>query len=226
MAETFGLPGIDEILSMSAEEQERNDREIAEKIAAQEYADKIDNYRKCGIGERFFDESLETYKERNEESKLAKEIVQNFLKDIRQGKFRSLKIIGSNGNGKTHLAGAVLREYGGKYRTTSQLVVEYQSTKAFSANLKEKDLIEIYGSTKLLVIDEIGRSNCEKDEKYMLYTLINARYERRLPTIVIGNFNKVDFAAFVGEAVTDRLNESVITVEFTGDSYRIEKRTD
>lgn len=220
----YGLPDFNDVLSMSVEDQIKHDREIAERIAEQERAERLTNYRKCGIGERFFNESFETFTPRNEEAKMAKDIVKAFVNDIKQGKFRSLKLIGEVGNGKTHLAGACLREFGGKYRTTSQLVSEYQSTKSFSANLKEKDMVDFYGSVKLLVIDEIGRSNSEKDEKYMLYQLINARYERRRPTVLIGNFNKVDFAQFVGDAVTDRLNESVVTIEFKSESYRVDMR--
>lgn len=224
MAGVFGLPGVEDVLSMTAEEQEKYDREIAEKIAAHEAREKAERFRRCGIGERFFYESFETYIDRNEETKLAKEIVQNYLKDIQQGKFRTLKLLGAVGNGKTHLAAAVLKEFGGTYRKAAEIVSEYQSSKSFSANLREKDLLDMYGRSKLLVIDEIGRSNNEKDEKYMLYALLNARYELRKPSILISNFTNKDFAAFTGEAVTDRLNEQAITIEFKGDSYRLFKR--
>lgn len=215
---------VKDILSISEEEQMMYDREVAERIAAHEAREKNERFRRCGIGERFFCESFDTYIARNEETKMAKEIVLNYLKDIQQGKFRTLKLLGAVGNGKTHLAAAILKEFGGTYRKAAEIVSEYQSSKSFSANLREKDLMDMYGRSKLLVIDEIGRSNSENDEKYMIYALLNARYEMRKPSVLISNFYNKDFAMFTGEAVTDRLNEQAITIEFKGDSYRLNKR--
>lgn len=215
---------VKDILSMSEEEHMMYDREVAERIAAHEAREKNERFRRCGIGERFFCESFDTYIARNEETKMAKEIVLKYLKDIQQGKFRTLKLLGAVGNGKTHLAAAILKEFGGTYRKAAEIVSEYQVSKSFSANLREKDLMDMYGRSKLLVIDEIGRSNSEKDEKYMLYALLNARYEMRKPSVLISNFFNKDFAMYTGEAVTDRLNEQAITIEFKGDSYRLNKR--
>lgn len=215
---------VKDILSMSEEEHMMYDREVAERIAAHEAREKNERFRRCGIGERFFCESFDTYIARNEETKMAKEIVLKYLKDIQQGKFRTLKLLGAVGNGKTHLAAAILKEFGGTYRKAAEIVSEYQASKSFSANLREKDLMDMYGRSKLLVIDEIGRSNSEKDEKYMLYALLNARYEMRKPSVLISNFFNKDFAMYTGEAVTDRLNEQAITIEFKGDSYRLNKR--
>ena len=41
--------------------------------------------------------------------------------------------------------------------------------------------------------DEIGRGISATDEKYMLYQIINARYNTRKPTVLISNFTKADF---------------------------------
>lgn len=224
MFDELSVPGMAQFVAMTTEEQIAYDKEIAEKIAQAEAKEKLQKFYKCGIGERFFNESLETYKPRNEEARIAKAIVQDYLNVIRQGMFRTLKLLGAVGNGKTHLAAAVLKEYGGLYRKSAEIVNEYQASKSFSANLKEKDLLEIYGDTRLLVIDEIGRSNNEKDEKYILYEILNIRYEKKRPSVLISNFTNLQFAEFTGEAVTDRLNESAITIEFKGESYRLQKR--
>lgn len=215
---------VKDIMSMSEEEQMMYDREVAERIAAYEAREKNECFRRCGIGKRFFCESIDTYIARNEETKMAKEIVMNFLKDIQQGKFRTLKLLGAVGNGKTHLAAAILKEFGGTYRKAAEIVSEYQASQSFSANLREKDLMDMYGRSKLLVIDEIGRSNNEKVEKYIIYALLNVRYELLKPSVLISNFSNKDFAIFTGKAVTDRLNEQAITIEFKGDSYRLNKR--
>ena len=122
---------VKDILSMSEEEQMIYDREVTERIAAHEAREKNERFRRCGIGERFFCESFDTYIARNEETKIAKEIVLNYLKDIQQGKFRTLKLLGAVGNGKTHLAAAILKEFGGTYRKAAEIVSEYQASKSF-----------------------------------------------------------------------------------------------
>lgn len=220
----FDIPGINTFFAMSDDERLQYDEEVAAKIEEQERKEKLIQFKKCGIGERFMQESFDTYLPRNEETEMAKKIVMDFVSQIKTGTFRSLKLLGAVGNGKTHLAAAILRDFGGTYRKAAEIVSEYQASKSFSANLREKDLIEIYGNSRLLVIDEIGRSNNEKDEKYMLYAILNARYENKRPSVLISNFGNREFASFTGEAVTDRFNEQAITIEFKGESYRIDKR--
>ena len=73
---------------------------------------------------------------------------------------------------------------------------------------------------KLLVVDEIGRGISATDEKYMLYQIINARYNTRKPTVLISNYTKADFLKYIGVAAADRLVESGDIVEMNGESYR------
>ena len=62
------------------------------------------------------------------------------------------------------------------------------------------------------------------EAQYMLYQIINERYNRRKPTILISNQAKKDFLNYIGIAAADRLTESAQVVEFTGKSYRRELR--
>ena len=148
----------------------------------------------------------------------------NFLHAVKCGEFRSLVMIGNAGTGKTHLACGIIREAGGKYRTAPEIVEEMRRTKSFSANESEGDIIDYYGRLKLLVIDEIGRGISATDEKYMIYQLVNARYNTRKPTVLISNLGKSDFLQYIGVAAADRLVESAEILEMNGESYRRELR--
>ena len=71
-----------------------------------------------------------------------------------------------------------------------------------------------------MIIDEIGRSNSALDEQYIIYQIINERYNRRKPTVLISNQTKKEFLEYVGVATADRLSESAEVIELTGKSYR------
>ena len=133
-------------------------------------------------------------------------------------------MLGNAGTGKTHLACAIIREAGGKYRTAPDIVEEMRRAKSFTANDTEADIIKYYGHVSLLVIDEIGRGIAATDEKYMLYQILNARYNTRKPTVLISNHKKTDFLQYIGVAAADRLVESAEVWELNGESYRRELR--
>lgn len=209
---------------MTPEEKRAHDEEIAKLEEKQAQRDKLERYEKSGVPGRYFSEALDTYKITNEMQATAAKAATNFLHAVKCGEFKSLVLIGNAGTGKTHLACAIIREVGGKYRTASDIVEEMRRAKSFTANDTEVDIIKYYGHVPLLVIDEIGRGIAATDEKYMLYQIINARYNTRKPTILISNHKKADFLQYIGVAAADRLVESAEIWELNGESYRLELR--
>ncbi len=206
------------------EEIAEHDAEIERRERQQAAQEKIERYQKTGVPERYFNESLDTYKITNEMQATVAKAVTNFIHAVKCGEFKSLVMIGNVGTGKTHLACAIIREVGGKYRTAPEIVEEMRRAKSFTANDTEADIIQYYGHVPLLVIDEIGRGIAAADEKYMLYQILNARYNTRKPTVLISNKKKADFLKYIGVAAADRLVESAEVRELNGESYRIELR--
>ena len=207
-------------VNMTPEEIAAHDEEIKRQEAEQEKRERIERYKKSGVPERYYNESLDTYQVTNEMQKTAAQAIGEFLREIKCGAFRTLVLIGTAGTGKTHLACGTVREYGGKYATAPDIVEEIRRAKSFSAGQTEKQIIDNYSHVKLLVVDEIGRGISATDEKYMLYQLINARYNTRKPTVLISNFTKADFLKYIGVAAADRLVESGDIVEMNGESFR------
>lgn len=213
-----------DLRNMTPEEIKAHDEEIAKLEEKQAQREKLERYQKSGVPERYLNEGLDTYQITNEMQTTAAKAATNFLHAVKCGEFKSLVMLGNAGTGKTHLACAIIREAGGKYRTAPEIVEEMRRAKSFSANETEGDIIDYYGRIKLLVIDEIGRGISATDEKYMIYQLVNARYNTRKPTVLISNLGKSDFLQYIGVAATDRLVESAEILEMNGESYRRELR--
>ena len=210
---------------MTPDQLQANDAEIARLEKEQAEKEKIRRFEKSGVPERYLTESLNSYLVNNDMQATAVKTATNFIKNIKCGIFKSLVLIGTSGTGKTHLACSIVREIGGKYRTAPDLVEELRRAKSYTAAETEEEIISYYGQVYLLVVDEIGRGIAAADEKYMIYQILNARYNRRKPTILISNFSKADFLQYIGVAAADRLVESADILELNGDSFRREIRS-
>lgn len=170
--------------------------------------------------ERFFKESLDTYKTDDDEKRNALAKARLFVQAVKCGGLQTLIFLGNVGTGKTHLACGIIRDCGGLYRLASAIVEELRRAKSFNADKTEAKILDAYGKTSLLIIDEIGRGAVAAEEQYMLYQIINERYNRRKPTVLISNQTKKEFLQYIGIAAADRLTESAQVVELTGKSYR------
>lgn len=210
--------------NMTPEEAAANDAEIERREKIQKAAEKIENYKTSGVPARYINESLDTFSINNDWQAKAAGAAIKFIKDVKIGNFKTLILLGSAGTGKTHLAAAICRELGGRFKTAPDLVEELRRLKSFTSNQTEIDLITYYGKLSLLIIDEIGRGYAATDEKYTLFQILNARYNTRKSTVLISNFKKSEFLNYIGVAAADRLVESADIYEINGESYRKELR--
>ena len=210
---------ISDLLKIDAAQFQERDEEIKAWEKAQDLRAKKERYQRQ-VPERYWSESIDTYKTDTEERRKAKAKAESFIQAVKCGKFQTLVLLGAVGTGKTHLACGILNECGGLYRLAPTVVEEIRRAKSFNAKETEADILDTYGRASLLVIDEIGRGVVAAEEQYMLYQIINERYNRRKPTILVSNQSKKDFLNYIGIAATDRLTESARIVEFTGKSYR------
>lgn len=213
---------ITDFLNIDMEFQER-DTEIQAWEKAQELRQKKERYQRQ-VPERYWSESIDTYKTDTEERRKAKAKAESFIEAVKCGKFQTLILLGSVGTGKTHLASGIIYECGGLYRLAPAIVEEIRRAKSFTAKETEADILDTYGRASLLVIDEIGRGVVAAEEQYMLYQIINERYNRRKPTVLISNQTKKDFLQYIGVAAVDRLVETAEIWELNGESYRRELR--
>jgi len=107
------------------------------------------------------------------------------------------------------------------YRTEFKLLSKIKQTWRFNSETTDIEVIEQYTVPELLIIDEVGLSCNNDSDKNILYQFINARYEKKLPTLIISNLNEKDLTEYAGVRVMDRLKESGgIKLVFNWSSYR------
>jgi len=183
-----------------------------------------------GIPSRFRKKSFDNFEAVNQKaaSHLAKvrEYADLISKDDHGG--RCLLMLGKVGNGKTHLACAliesVIREtrQPSYYWTFSELVRYVKASFSKGAEHSEEDAYKDFAKGRLAVLDEVGMQNFTEFEQAVAYEAINARYLAERPTVLITNLQAKDLPLCVGERVVDRLREGGgRALDFDWKSYRV-----
>ena len=133
-----------------------------------------------------------------------------------------LTIQGASGNGKTHLAAAVLRDAAERYCITSGWV----NASEFGSEVMDLAFkggvgtyIRKYTDPLLLVIDDLGVEGMQESVRVAMYRLINTRWEQRKRTIVTTNMSLEDIKIKIGQQVADRLLRTGRFIKFDGESY-------
>jgi len=180
---------------------EQHRKEEAEKQEAL-----ISSYQSKGITPRFYGVSWENW-EADTDDKL------KAINAVREGAWKTnLFLCGKSGTGKTHLAMCLTKD-GAKYRRLPDIFREVRTD--FDS---EQDVINRYGTVKLLIIDEVGRQKFSDFEKNLFFEIIDKRWNNVLPTTLITNLNEKEFFAEYGMAILDRLRP--VMVKFNWESRR------
>lgn len=181
--------------------------------------------RSCMIPRRFKDKTLEGYVAKEPWQVKAKNKVAAYCREIadiaENGK--SLVMLGSVGTGKTHLAicmlKAMIAEGGtGVFLSVSELILSIRTSWKDGTTAEKMNL---YRDAHLLVLDEVGVQAGTENERQILFSIINHRYNEMKPTVLLSNLKLKDFQAFVGPRIFDRLKEGggeLLVLE--GQSYR------
>lgn len=196
-------------------QREKELAEQAEKEAAYQMQKSVES---SGVPRRYWHVDFDTYISRNEKDSKNLETIKKFTSLDNNDKV--LILLGAKGLGKTHLGSAIIRNCGGKFISIEELIFKYESVQDFHAKTNREELMDLYSSTKMLVIDEIGGSMQQEKENALLNYILRRRYENMLPTVLISNLSKAELLKKLGEAVLDRLCETCISLEFEGESYR------
>lgn len=142
---------------------------------------------------------------------------------------RSAMLLGTVGTGKTHLGAAmlqaVIREHAhdglrGLYATAGSIIRDMKATFG-NRGRTESDVYADLIRPDLLVIDEVGVQHGTDFERQVLFEVINGRYEKVKPTIVVSNLGVTELRQCLGDRAVDRLRDkSGIVVVFRWASAR------
>ena len=168
----------------------------------------------AAIPERFKDRTLDSYVAQTSGQQkalaFAKEYAENFDQVIKTG--RSAIFVGKPGTGKTHLAIgialSIMQQQRSPLFTTVQRLVRRVKDSWRTKEETESEVIEAFASPDLLILDEIGVQFGSEFEKQILFDVLNERYEKLKPSILLSNIPREQLGEYLGERVTDRLREN------------------
>lgn len=212
----------------TAEQKVISDRLHAEKEQAERNIAWQRRIGEAGIPERFKNRTLDCYKATNSGQKRALAFMTEYAEQFNlvRETGRSAILCGIPGTGKTHLAiGAALHIMAsGKiaaFTTVQRMIRRLKDSWRNDSTESESDVISMLVYPDLLIIDEIGVQFGSDFEKNFMFDLLNERYEKRKPTILLSNLTAVEIKSFLGERVYDRLKEDGgQCVSFDWKSYR------
>ena len=100
-----------------------------------------------------------------------------------------------------HLASAV-------YVTASRAFRRVKDTYRRDSSTSEDEAIAAFVRPDLLILDEIGVQYGSATELNILFDIVNERYGRMLPTVLISNLALPKLIEYAGERVIDRMKEN------------------
>jgi len=220
---------------------EKQAAELAEKEAAERRLRKEKIERiigKSGIKKRFLRRTFENFivdtPERIKAYKIAKRYADTFSERYANGE--GLFIEGSYGTGKTHLAAAISLQLINQgipviCKTSGDMLLDIKKSYD-DERTNEAQVLEVYKSVDLLVIDDLGKEQCTDWSVSTLYSILNDRYEDMKPTIVTTNYGAEELAKVMTPkgydntkimAIISRLREISTVLTMAWDDFRVAK---
>lgn len=135
------------------------------------------------------------------------------LVSLERGKWWSLVVLGTVGNGKTRLASDLcsLHEYyhpfDTLYTTQERLTDECRGTFADNAVSSEASVIRKYQTAGMLCIDEVTTRNWTEYTKNLVQRIVSYRHEQGLRTLLIGNLDVQTFKEMFDPHIISRFRE-------------------
>lgn len=213
----------------------REEKDRAERAAKMEDERKAAAIRRveamldqAAIPLRFADKGFDTYRAdtagQQRAVDKARQYADQFPQRMRDG--GGLILTGAKGTGKTHLAIAIGRDVIERhgcsflFLTVSRLIGAIKETFGRNAERSERDIYRELSDVDLLALDEVGVQNGTDFERDVIFEVINRRYEKMKPTILLSNLPPTEIESAIGERSMDRMREGGIAIAFTWDSYR------
>ena len=189
--------------------------------------------KESGISEAFSNKKLDNYIEKDESTKMAKNMAIDYInnfEEIFESKHNSVAFLGQSGAGKTHLSIAIANEL--MRRGIGVLYISYREE---ITHLKQivndgesyRKNIEEYKEAEVLLIDALykgaiqgngpGKKFLNPSDERIMYEIIDHRYFTNAPIIFSGEFLIKELLQF-SEALNSRIIEMCKghIVEFEG----------
>lgn len=170
---------------------------------------------RSGVPPRFRGKTFDGFSPCCDKARSVLRVVRSYADDFPRhaGDGVSLIFCGRTGTGKTHLACALIGHIAAVHGLVGMYASAYGVTGAIKAcygkrDADERAVIEKFVTPDLLVIDEVGVQFGTETEKIILFEVLNGRYERMKPSVVISNLPRAEMAVCLGGRVMDRLRDN------------------
>jgi DNA replication protein DnaC len=198
----------------------------------QEEYSRIQAMRDMNIDELFYESSFDDFNAYNAELQRHLETCRAFAENPKGNLF----MVGTNGNGKNHLAISILKKLGGVIYTAYE--IGYMLRDCYNGLASEQDFFESLYSMPLLVIDEVEKIKDSEAKKNWMSQIIGKRYARMMPIIFIANGHTMSdcreqekpcphcIEYHLENDILSRIIEGGKIMKFNSEDYRYKKRVD
>jgi DNA replication protein DnaC len=206
--------------------KEKEERRIQKTRLRQERIDGL--LKNSMLSERYLDKGFDNYEVETEPQRVAFEICKRFAEDFehscKSGMWMFLH--GRCGTGKGHLSAAIIHEvvrqgYSAHFTKMQRLLLSIKETFSRDSQVRTSELIDRLINVDLLVIDEVGVQYDTDFEWLTIYEILDSRYERMKPLILISNEPWKRIEELLGVKIIDRFYEGEsLILPFQWNSYR------
>ena len=155
------------------------------------------------------------------------------LKELEQLDFiaaaENIILIGPPGVGKSHISTALgikACEKGYSVRFINAAELMDKLVKALDFGTIEREISKL-NKIDLLIIDELGYINMNKEKESLFFQLIRKRYEKKALILTTNlpfkRWNEIFTSQVAATAILDRLVHHSHVISITGDSYRVKR---
>lgn len=220
VVQIFGLEVKTGCPECESEEIEKENQRLAMAQLRLEQAD----YFARGIEPEYYALSLKDYKAETKSESDA----YNAVLGLKDGKYKKVLLLGSNGVGKTMLASCLAKELHG-IRTT-MYEISNRIRQGYKEDKTELDYLDSLLQYPFIAIDELGRTKGSESELNWLSYLIDKAHTRGIKLLLISNKKQarnlpkdkqgdaIEF--FLPNDAISRLRQNSIIVEVTGRDRR------
>lgn len=207
----------------------KEDEELREKeIREQAESSKTRRIQNIDIPLRLIEKGYSDYVIVNDAAKSHVELCKAYATNWQETYHSGANIImcGTPGTGKTHLASVICRQVATQndarplYTTVSRMIRHIRSSYNRDADYNESQALKKFTHADLLVIDEVGVKLSSDHERSMLFEIVDERYQRLMPTILISNLKIGEIGKHTDERMVDRLSENGTLMIFDWESHR------
>lgn len=186
---------------------------------------------KSGLEPRFLKATFDTFDATSQKQVAARTACRSFVEGLAAGGSGGLWLVGPPGTGKTHLGSAMVnhviceqKQWAAIHSGRAIVRLLRAGWGSRDSHHQETEALESLANMSLLVIDEAGIGFGSDAEMVQLFDVIDLRYRKELPTVVISNLAVKDLKPVLGDAAFDRLREGATIVPCSWPSHRAEPR--